>query len=260
MFEIIYDLMMFAVIRFSQNNGGVMEKIAEGLIGWIFVFLGLIAAIGGVIMKLADMGTAHTGGGDLATWLGAIFAGLAFGGTIVLAWQRNYADRQAAFRRAYVVAASNTMQLVRFRLALERASVMLTFQKIDDEMTTFMSREEAHSYIHRVENIKISSDDLGALSVLEGNDAFRLALAMSLLENLKADLLDNMIDDKRDRIFFEYESDAYTERLDRISKLARVVAENFSEITRAQAPHPNDDELWRDYPRLTDPETNGAHT
>jgi hypothetical protein len=180
--------------------------------------------------------------GDAATWFGAGFSGLAFFGAIGLAWQRNGADKQAALRRAYVVAASVSLHLLRLIQAVDNAASLLEFE---DE-SNFQTRNQTIEIVTRVQNIAISSDDLGALTVLEGKDAFRLALSITLLDSLKADMLDEQIRDKRDRVLMEYEIASYIQRLNRIARLARVVTANFLKITDKQAPHPNDDEVWGD--------------
>jgi hypothetical protein len=83
-----------------------MEKRFLASVGYGFVAIAMLAIAVCLIRTAADIVDAHQKGGDLATWIGAIFTGLAFAGTIWIANSNERRRRHELEELADVMAAS----------------------------------------------------------------------------------------------------------------------------------------------------------
>jgi len=106
----------------AKNEGDHMEKRFFTYIGFGFVVVALIA-VGWSIMQLISAEFTSDKKGDFATWMGAVFAGAAFVGTIRIAIKTDRVRQREQWDTAVVLASG----------MLERISQVLnTLKEIDD--------------------------------------------------------------------------------------------------------------------------------
>jgi hypothetical protein len=109
-----------------------MDK-AERAVAYGFIGLALTAASGAVIVRLADMGAAHPGGGDLATWVGALGTFLALSGAIWIATSESRRRDRLALTTSQLVAAGMVLRLVHTQAVLTRMARKIHSLSIIDE-------------------------------------------------------------------------------------------------------------------------------
>jgi len=179
---------------------------------------------------------------DWAAWFGAIGTIGTLIGTIWLSIRKDVQDRRAALRRAYAIIAGVQPALGRLVADLLREEASLNF----DNLATADSMRTLASGITAIPTIYISSDDLGALSVLDGSDAFRLAHAVGLLADFQSYVNSEVARFSADVVMSGHRRDEWARRMEKPRKMFQAVHANFRRLATQHATEPSGQEVWGD--------------
>lgn len=181
--------------------------------------------------------------GDLATWIGAVGTIGTLIGAMWLATEQHRIDHDRALRRAYVIAVALTPQLEIVQVRLNHLTTLMMF----DSEYEYPSASATAKPIVEVMVPQISSDDLGALTALKGDVAFRLGRAINLFRlaqsTIEADLV--LIRSGAD-LLHPSTAKLWRERIEIPTEMFRVVHREFRELADKYASRPDGSELWGD--------------
>lgn len=177
---------------------------------------------------------------DWAAWFGAIGTIGTLIGTIWLATAKDRIEKQQALRQAHVIAVGLAPLLEVLTKRLNDIYFGPVFQNYDGFSNM---REEAEPFLS-VENIKISPADLMTLTVLDGDYAFRLAKAITMLTLVQSDVRADLA--KIGPYTFTNVQELlekWTDKIGEVKDMFDIVGQKFTIIARESAKTPTTFEL-----------------
>jgi hypothetical protein len=221
------------------------ESMKEWLDTWYnrYAILMLFAVLG--FVAYSGIGWRGLSASDWGTWTGAIFTGLALGGTIWLATTETRRRKRAEYLNAVVVAAGLAPRIERITNDLRVFIAHLQFTNLQTGTHDIPSRMAGS--LRQMEPLSVSLEEIVALTALGDNCASRLANAIAQFQIARKKIsnyvsetihLNEPLPENVAKEWEDYVSEPF--------RLFEMVRRQCSAAASEYAPQPSDEEFWGD--------------